>query len=148
MFAVVWLLTNLLKGSQFCLELYSKTNLLLSLQVQVQQMNSDNERCRHGERKSIAFEETRRFSGRISQNVGPCRRRLRHDVDEHQCERSCLGGVAQYVVDPAVKTARQCVAPAQTAEGEPLCAVWNIPDELGFHTLASCYNYLMDFQTH
>ena len=99
-------------------------------------MYSDNERCRHGERKSIAFEEARRFSGRISQDVGPRRGRLRHNVDEHQRERSCFRGVAQYVVDPAVKTARQCVAPAETAEGEPLCAVWNIPDELGFNTLA------------
>jgi hypothetical protein len=58
-------------------------DLLLSLQVQVQQMYPNDEGCRHGEGEGKSFEEARRFSGRISQDVGPSRGRLRHDVDEH-----------------------------------------------------------------
>jgi hypothetical protein len=80
-------------------------DLLLSLQIQVQKMYSDDEGRRHGERESIAFEKAWRFGGRIRQDIGPSRGRLRHDVDEHQRERSRLGRVAQYVVDPAVQTA-------------------------------------------
>jgi hypothetical protein len=55
---------------------------------------------------------------------------LRHDVDEHQSERSCFGRVAENVVDPSVETAREGVAPAETAVGEPLCAVGYVPYEL------------------
>jgi len=105
-------------------------DLLLSLQVQVQQMHSNDERRRHGERESIFLEEARRFNGRIGQDIGPSRGRLRHDVDEHQRKRSGLGRVAQYGVDPAVKTARQCIAPAETAKREPFGAVRDVPDEL------------------
>jgi hypothetical protein len=93
-------------------------------------MHSNDQRSRHGERESIAFQESRRLGGGIRQDVRPSSRRLRHDIDEHQSERSRFGRVAQNVVDPSVKTAREGVAPAETAVGVPLCAVGDVPDEL------------------
>lgn len=99
-------------------------------------MYSNDQRCRHRERESKTLEEARRFGRGICQNVGPSRRRLRHDVDEHQSKRSRLWRVAEYVVDPAVQAARERIAPAETTESEPLGAIWDIPDKLRYHTLA------------
>lgn len=107
-------------------------------------MYSNDERCRHRERESVTLEEARRLSGWISQDVGPSGGRLRHNVDEYQRERSCLGRVAEDVVDPAVQTARQCIAPAETAESEPFCAVWDVPDKLESYALALIDKSLVD----
>ena len=68
-------------------------------------MYSNDKGCRHGKGESVAFQEARRFSGRICEDIGPSRGRLRHNVDEYQRERSRLWRVAQYVIDPAIKTA-------------------------------------------
>lgn len=84
------LLSNLLAGSQhqrsFSVISNWNVNLLLSFQVQVQKMHSDDQRRRHGEGECETLEETRRFGGRIRQYVSPSRRRLGYDVDEHQSE--------------------------------------------------------------
>lgn len=108
-------------------------------------MYSNDERCRHRERESVTLEEARRFSGWISQDVGPSGGRLRHNVDEYQRERSCLGRVAEDVVDPAVQTARQRIAPAETAESEPFCAVRDVPDELVKYCISFENDYFMSF---
>jgi hypothetical protein len=84
MLAGDWVLPNFLYHSKHenSQHQHSERNLLLALQIQVQKMHSDDQRRRHGERESVAFQEPRSFGGGIGQDVRPRCGRLRHDVDE------------------------------------------------------------------